>query len=237
MKFLKKKKLTVMIAAGLAGVSLSSVGFAGWVINAQTEANGNVTVKFGEVTNNSYEAKINDTDLPNLNLSFDCKKEGKGDNKEIVGSGPNEKLDLTFSFTIKGTSGNQSGDQVFANVPNFNVKFESTLLSDLITANLIQSPHVIGGDGTLIDLSKNEVKSTAAADMYATYSYTKTYSVAEGIRVGVIYHFAWGSQFEYKNPQDCTLAKAQKGLTDLREKTNSNLTNNLLKITITPVLG
>lgn len=237
MKFLKKKKLTIMIAAGLAGVSLSSVGFAGWVINAQTEMKENVNVNFGQVTNNSYIAHISDSDTKALNLSFDCKVAGKGANNEIFGDKPNEVLTVMFSFTIKNNGSQQPGAEVYAKVPNFNVKFESTLFSELITANLVQSPHEIGGDGAIIDLSEAEVKSTETADMHATYSYKKTYSGTDGIKVAVVYNFAWGSQFEYKNPQDCTLANAQAGLKTLQEKTNDNLTNNILKITITPVLG
>lgn len=236
MKFLKKKKLVVMVAAGLAGISLGSVGFAGWVINATTVANPNVSVKFGDVTNNSYVAQISDSDPKALNLSFDSRVEGKGENNKIVGGAANEVLDVSFSFTIKNSSSKQPGDKVFAAVPNFNVKFESTLLSGLITANLIQSPHEIGGDGTLINLSKNEVASSATADMHATYSYTKTHDVNDGIKVFVKYHFARGSQFEYKNPQDCTVANAEAGLATLKEKTKDNLSS-ALNITITPVLA
>ncbi len=236
MKFLKKKKLVVMVAAGLAGISLGSVGFAGWVINATTVANPNVTVKFGDVTNNLYAAQISDTDEKKLNLSFDCRVEGKGENNEIVGNGKNEVLDVSFAFTIKNNGNTQTGAEVYAAVPNFNVKFESALLSDLITANLIQSPHEIAGDGALINLSTTDVTSSATADMHATYSYTKQHDINDGIKVFVKYHFAWGSQFEYKNPQDCTVAKAEAGLATLKEKTKDNLSS-VLNITITPVLA
>lgn len=236
MKFLRKKKLVVMVAAGLAGISLGSVGFAGWVINATTVANHNASVKFGDVTNNSYFAQISDTDPKALNLSFDSRVKGKGENNKIVGDAANEVLNVSFSFTIKNSSSKQPGDKVFAAVPNFNVKFESTLLSGLITANLIQSPHEIGGDGALINLSKTKVVSSVTADMHATYSYTKTHDVNDGIKVLVEYHFAWGSQFEYKNPQDCTVANAEAGLATLKEKTKDNLSS-VLNITITPVLA
>lgn len=237
MKFLKKKKLVVMVAAGLAGISLGSVGFAGWVINATGVANQNVNVSFGSVTNNSYEAKLK-TEAEGAiteTLVFDCKTKGAGTNG-IIGNGTNEKLDVKFSFTIKNMGTAQTGEQIFASVPTFTVKFESELIKSLVDAKLVQSPVAIGVD-TPVSLAKGSgaSKTTTTDTDKTTYRYEVSHGSGE-ILVTCVYHFAWGEAFEYVNPQECAIDKAKKGLTKFKTLTDGK-NNPELNIVITPVLA
>lgn len=237
MKFLKKKKLTVMIAAGLAGVSLGSVGFAGWVINATGVANQNVNVSFGSVTNNSYEAKLKtkaEGAITETNLVFDCAKVGAGTNG-IIGEGNTEKLDVKFSFTIKNMGETQNGDQIFASVPTFTVKFESDLIKSLVDAKLVQSPVAIGTDTSVsLAAGSDQKKTDTSGTDKTTYQYTISHGQTE-ILVACVYHFAWGEAFDYVNPQECAINKAKAGLTQFKNLSNGQ-TDPKLNIKITPVL-
>lgn len=236
MKFLKKKKLTVMIAAGLAGISLGSVGFAGWVINATTSKNQNVDVTFGSVTSNSYaaELKTGAGTTTETSLVFDCIKEGPGANG-IVGDGQKEILDVKFSFTVKNTVQVQNGNQIFANVPTFTVKFESELIKQLVDKNLVQSPLAIGTDVSVSLAEGSAASKTTTTDTdKTTYQYLVSYT-DDGITVACVYHFAWGYAFEYTNPQECAIAKATAGLKEFKTITNGQ-TDPKLNIVITPVL-
>ncbi len=235
MKFLKKKKLTVMIAAGLAGVSLSSVGFAGWVINAQTEASKDVTITFGKVTDNAYSAELSaPTDLE---LKFDCKVKGKSKN-DIQGDGTFEDLHIGFTFKIfKSSDPKEAGVEVYKKVENATIEFispEGSPFADLVTGNFICSPITLGTP-TNISLASTAATETAGAGANTKTKYTVKYAVG-CISVDCEYTFAWGSNFGGVNPQDMTdNGEAQKQLAAFH-KIAEGKTGKLLNIKITPVL-
>lgn len=228
MKFLKKKKLTVMIAAGLAGISLSSVGFAGWVINAQTKANDNITVKFGTVTNSSYKAEIlkGDAGLSELNLAFDSNKDGFGTNN-VKGDGKKEDLDFKIVFKIYKVGDNMPGQEIFdAGLTSFNMVFSNyATLNSLISAdgmNLINSPIKFSDTPLNISLAKDDASRNVNNADGTSATYTVEYTT-EGFKVTCAYKFAWGTQFGKLNPLDCVDPDNQKaGLEKLQALTATN---------------
>lgn len=239
MKFLKKKKLTVMIAAGLAGVSLGSIGFAGWVINAQTEANPNVNVTFGAVSDNSYEAKL-DENASKLKLAFDSNK-AIGTNG-MTGEADKEILDVTIKFKIQKTnSTNTPGSTIFnAGLKSFKVTYSNyDLLNNLITTggedsmNLINSP-VDFSEQTISLEDKNSSSNVNDTTKKTFFICTVGHDTVNGINVTMQYHFAWGEIFGRANPMECAVAKNQtKGLRKLSELTAGKTV--ILGIKITPV--
>ncbi len=239
MKFLKKKKLTVMVAAGLAGVSLSSVGFAGWVINAQTGDTGNVNVTFGDVTNRSYKATLDGTS--DLNLAFDS--DGTTGTNDVVGSGDKQDLTCTIKFQITNTLATAAaGADIFnQGLKSFTVAFSDySVMSSLITTdnklNLINSPvdltktYTISLEaGNTTSNVKDETKKTEA-------KYEVVHNAVGGINVTCTYTFGWGSTFGYVNPLKCSDKKNQiDGLTKLSELTKNQTVK--LGIIITPVFS
>lgn len=240
MKFIKKKKLTVMIAAGLAGVSLSSVGFAGWVIDAQTKANNNITVTFGTVKNSSYKAEIlTGTGNSDLNLAFDSNKDGVGTNN-VRGDGNNEDLEFSIVFKIYKEGGTMSGDQIYADgLTSFDMVFSNyATLNSLISTdgmNLINSPIAFSDTPLNISLAKNDTSRNVSNANGTTATYTVKYDTNTGMKVTCAYKFTWGEQFGAKNPLDCADAKKQKeGLEKLKALTATNPIT--LGVEITPKL-
>lgn len=237
MKFLKKKKLTVMIAAGLAGVSLSSVGFAGWVINAQTEANGNVDVTFGDVSNRSYTATL-DTAQSKLKLAFDSN--GTAGTNDVTGSGNNEILTCVVKFKITNTLKVTAGEDIYKEgMTGFTVAFSNyNVLSSLIAAdnnlNLINAPvdltktyNVSLDPASVSSNAKDETKKTEV-------KYEVVNDASNGIAVTCTYTFGWGSTFGYVNPLQCVNKDDQiNGLKKLSALTKDNTVT--LGIKITPV--
>lgn len=237
MKFLMKKKLTVMIAAGLAGISLSSVGFAGWVINAQTSDSNNVTVTFGTVTNSSYKAEIlTGAGNSDLNLAFDSNKDGFGTNN-VKGDGKNEDLDFSIVFKIYKVGGTMSGQEIFdAGLTSFDMVFSNySTLKSLINAdgkNLINSPITFSETPLNISLAKDDSSRNVQNDDGTSATYTVEY-ITEGFKVTCAYKFAWGTQFGKVNPLDCVDATMQKeGLEKLQALTTTNPVT--LGVEITP---
>ena len=239
MKFLRKKKLVVMVAAGLAGISLGSVGFAGWVIDAQTKANNNITVTFGTVKHSSYKAEIlTGTGNSELNLAFDSNKDGVGTNN-VRGDGSKEDLDFKIVFKIYKEGGNMSADEIYADgLTSFDMVFSNyATLNSLINAggmNLINSPITFSDTPLNISLAKDDASRNVDNANGTKATYTVEY-IAEGFKVTCAYKFAWGTKFGKLNPLDCENATDQKeGLEKLKELTATNPVT--LGVEITPKL-
>lgn len=235
MKFLKKKKLVVMVAAGLAGISLGSVGFAGWVINAQTAYSGNVAVTFGDVSNRSYSATL-ETDS-DLNLAFDS--DGTVGTNDVTGSGENEKLTCVVKFRISNSSKSNGAEIYNEGMKSFKVEFSNySVLSSLITTtnnlNLINSP-VDFTKAYTVSLDPNNTSSNAKDETKKTeVKYKVENQAVDGIVVTCTYTFGWGSTFGYVNPLRCVDKDNQaKGLAKLTELTKDQTVT--LGIKITPV--
>lgn len=240
MKVLKKKKLTVMIAAGLAGVSLSSVGFAGWVINATTAVEKNdVNVEFGDVSNNAFTASLKEGG--DYSLTFDCKRL-KNDTNDIQGSADKlENLDISFTFNINKTNSGISGAEVFAKVEKAEIVFsapENSPMSTLVAQNYICTPLVLGSKNEISLVDNTTTNNNTDSNTGTSAKYEVKHDVTTGgINVICTYKFAWGSAFEYKNPQDIDKTKnPQSTLKAFNEIVKDKLKGNFLNIKITPIL-
>lgn len=241
MKFLKKKKLTVMIAAGLAGVSLSSVGFAGWVINAQTEAKKNINVSFGSVGNSSYLAEIlTGEGESDLKLAFDSNKAGLGTNN-VRGDGNKEHLTFKVVFKIFKKDSSMSGQDVYNDgLTSFDIVFSNySTLNTLVSSNgknLIKSPVVFSDKALNIPLTEGASSKNVDNGDGSKATYDVTYDLTAGMKVTLTYTFAWGDQFGGKNPLDCVDATKQKeGLEEFKKVTTESSVQ--LGIKITPKLA
>lgn len=240
MKFIKKKKLVVMVVAGLAGISLGSVGFAGWVINATTAIEKNdVNVEFGDVSSNAFTASL--IEGGDYNLKFDCSRE-KNLTNDIQGSADNlEDLQIKFSFRINKTDSGTTGDEVFKKVEKAEVVFDAPKNSPILTLveqNYICTPLVLGAKNE-ISLAKDPATTENSDQITKTsVKYTVSYDASnQGIKVECTYDFSWGSVFEHKNPQDMEKTKdPQSKLKAFNDIVKDKLTGNFLNIKITPIL-
>ena len=101
MKKRQKSKMTMLIVGGLAAVSLVSVGFASWVINDITEANTQVTINVGTVSNNTLKAEVlTEQDGKDLTLRFDNVAVPDG---QFLQNVDGKVQDLTFKIPVKIT--------------------------------------------------------------------------------------------------------------------------------------
>lgn len=237
MKFLKKKKLIVMVAAGLSGISLGSVGFAGWVINATTAMEDqNVSVSFGDVTSRSYKAELV-TAGTDLNLAFDS--DGVAGTNGVVGSGQAEDLTFAIKFKITNMEKQTAGPEMFTNgMKSFSVEFSKyDVINSLITAgemNLINSPVDLTQKQTISLANGNTSDNVSDTTKKTSATYKIEHEAVNGIIVTCTYTFGWGSTFSYVNPLQCENATNQTaGLKKLNELTTGKKVE--LGVKITPI--
>ena len=204
------KKKTGIIVLGLAALSLGTIGFSSWIINAVNgEANSEVNVTVGDVVDRRLTIdNLNKTDT---NLNFDVKSGTVGGNVIVAGTdGKDEDLSFAFSFDLWGASQTIFDAAIEGKV--FKVSFASSELSDLVSSKAICSPITIGGTKYPEDAIKFAVV-TDQTDKYdgtnesntsavrLKYSMTKIETSGKyGFNVSMTYSFTWGKAFGFINP-------------------------------------
>ena len=205
------KKKTGIIVLGLAALSLGTIGFSSWIINAVNgEANSEVNVTVGDVVDRRLTIdNLNKTDT---NLNFDVKSGTVGGNVIVAGTdGKDEDLSFAFSFDLWGAS--QTIFDAAIEGKGFKVSFISSDLSSLVSSKAICSPIAIGGTKYHEDAITDFAVATGQ-DNYETgegntsavrlkYSMTKIDGSGTGkygFNVSMTYSFTWGEAFGFKNP-------------------------------------
>lgn len=252
---MKKYKKLPLILGSLAGVSLFTAGFAGWVIvnNQGTVADGLVDITVGEVVDKRLTATISEIES---NIVFDSNKDG-GDNG-FNGTGANE--DLVFGATVKVvfTDTNNVASSIGSILNGF--KFEAELTGDKVTdfqnclkSNYIVSPFEEFNSGTVTkttyelttaitdyDQNKqiNNSYETGNKPVLRNFDYS-TDSVKKEATLKFKFGFNWGSVFKNVNPCETVWDETNtldKGLEALKVLYGLNGANDLLKLTITPIV-
>ena len=210
------KKKTGIIVLGLAALSLGTIGFSSWIINAiNGVANSVVNVTVGDVVDKSLT--IDNVNTTNSDLNFDvAPKTAGGGVIEAGEDGKAEDLFFVFSFDLYGTS--KANFEAAIQGKRFKVSFTSTELKELVDSKAICSPITITTDGTKY---YEEAITTFAAVTDKTVSYEEgegntsvarlKYSMTEinqtgkyGFTVSMTYSFSWGKAFGFENPVKLT---------------------------------
>jgi len=206
----KRNKIIMWGLIATASISLASVGFASFVINTMTPGTvDNITVKVGEVVDNTLTTKIEEASV--LSVSFD--HDGNGTN---FGNGDNKTQDL--SFGIKTTFTAPTGVKIASLLKG--VEFSFTIGEDLKSligttdeTKYIKSPSFIGADNkstigftwsdsnyltekTLNPDKKDQFKvdiADSADGTSNTITFTTTFT------------FEWGKAFLNTNPASTTI--------------------------------
>lgn len=206
------KKKTGIVVLGLAALSLGTIGFSSWIINAiNGKADSVVNVTVGDVVDKSLTIDSVNTTDPDLN--FDVKSGTVGGNVIVAGTdGKDEDLSFTFSFDLWGPS--QTIFEAAIVDKGFKVSFTSSDLSSLVSSKAICSPIAIGGT-EYEDAIENFAAVTDQTDKYDGTNESNTsavrlkYSMTKidgsgtgkyGFNVSMTYSFTWGKAFGFKNP-------------------------------------
>ena len=207
------KKKTGIIVLGLAALSLGTIGFSSWIINAiNGEASSEVNVTVGDVVDNSLT--IDNVTTTDSKLNFDAKKGVSG---EVISADPNgEDEDLTFEFSFSIHAATEkiynaaiSNKKVYLSFDSTNTEFKN-----VVKEKHILSPFAIDGatyeEKGITSLATNteSEKSVTYTDPSGASKITRlTYLIedytAGGMRgktVTLTYSFAWGEVFKFENP-------------------------------------
>lgn len=195
MKFRNNNKKLITVLA-LSTISIATIGFSAWAI---TEISGidneQVTVGFGDVTQNSLKAELTADGNTDRNLKFDCIQNSKG---KITGT---ENLeDMEFSIKYKVTIG---GDTNFAGV-----KYSITDSFDTICDDYVVRPYTkTAFNFTNVTASKTWYLTTASGEYTETDpgvgKYLQKHIVehtASVVTITSTFRFQWGTKFGGLNP-------------------------------------
>jgi hypothetical protein len=235
----KKSKVVLFSLLGVALLSLTGVGIAGWVITGITSATtGNIAVTVGSTTDKRI--KVTATNVTDATLQFDAQNDDTT-GPIIAATGSAEDLSFAFTFSVSGIS----------NMGGFTLGYSEDSLTDngasqlhtAVSANYIVSP--IAATGT----TSATLPATVAVDAAVTVtavggtltSKVTAYTAPSGTDTGtatisVNGTFAWGTAFGSQNPcliasnaTEETINAYKTGLTAL-----AALNAKKLYITITP---
>lgn len=202
MNKLNKGKLIGVVAASLSAVSLMGVGFASWVIKGETpDTTGDISVTVANVEDNRI---IVEDATPTGGLVFEA---AEGDNLGDIrtkSESPAPVLNFKVVYTVKLGKG----------LSDFNIKAKWTLgtetasvaLGTAITNHYLDSPLMTtedvsvstkDGHGTVYTPGANNKTST---NIYSTSNPISDVDGFSVYSVETVFHFAWGSKTENKNP-------------------------------------
>ena len=254
---MKKYNKLPLILGALAGISLLSAGFAGWIVTGATatEASGFVNISVGSVTDNRIKATLVSSEA---DLQFDAKK---GASNGQLQASQDAKEDMEIGGQVK-VEFNTPGDTNIGDVLKgfrFDVEYTNPETNKLKTAiasdKFIESPFDSLNGGT-IDKENFSIKfdnfTTSQPEKRENWvapsdSYLKTYykySIAEGSKSATLdfkFGFRWGETFGNVNPVNTdingstTIENIVKNLNSL--KTALDNEKNLLTIKVTPEIN
>ena len=206
MKKRQKSKMTMLIVGGLAAVSLVSVGFASWVINDITEANTQVTINVGTVSNNTLKAEVlTEQDGKDLTLRFDNVANPTGN---FLSNGDGKTEDLTFTIPVK-IAGNLSKlntiDFTFTGTLATTAGLYGTAGNESTNEYLV-APWVTISDAKKISYTYGS-KSLNPADTKRVVA-SDPVVVGNEVTVTFTFKFQWGRAFNSVNPGKVTISES-----------------------------
>lgn len=231
MKKIRNTKKIIGVVAGLAAVSVATVGFSSWVISANsTSANTSISVSVGDLVDNRFTASISgvSTDA----LCFDANST-TGGVTGLSGSANNENMSFGFALTL------ESSQKLSGIVKTIWLDFDtettgfSALCNDTYLCTPVSftgsssSPLITWGSGTLAytdaggftnvnfaSVSKTTYYWSSASSAgtaktdYTSVAISQTYTDntdgSSKLVLDFILGFGWGSAFDYKNPVAAT---------------------------------
>lgn len=239
-KFKNKKGITLAVA-GLAALSIITVGFSGWVISASVNnVSQNVTVSVGDVEDNSVTlAIVNDYNTEaldkDLKVAFDDDGVAVPGNPVQPKTSGTSNEDMVFSFQFTMTAGNESA---FGNIDYATISIASTNLYDLTNANVIVSPISIDSSGNgSVKIWDSSIDNDSTSATGLNVSVVETSATVK--TVTITYTFSWGSAVGSDNPTQMkseTFNSTGKNAMALLDAANSTNTPTIA-ITVTPVLA
>lgn len=201
MNKLNKGKLIGVVAASLSAVSLMGVGFASWVIKGTTPGTtGDISVTVANIEDNRIFVEGARADG---NLVFEAAKGDTLGDIQTKPESPVPVLNFKVVYTVKLGKG----------LSDFNINAKWTLGNDTasaalgtaITNNYLASPLSTSDTPVSTSVGYGTVYSDDADNKTHTNIYSKSTkgSDANGFSVysvDTVFHFAWGTKTETKNP-------------------------------------
>lgn len=201
MNKLNKGKLVGVVAASLSAVSLMGVGFAAWIINGTTSGTtGDISVTVAAIEDNRII--VEDAKAVG-NLVFEAASEDTSGTIQTKPNSPAPVLNFKVTYTVKLGKG----------LSDFNINAKWTLgtdsasiaLGQAITNGYLASP-LSSSD---VPVSTKTGQGTAYTPDMDNKTHENIFSTATDAsveddfsvyNVETVFHFAWGSKTENKNP-------------------------------------
>ncbi len=200
-KFNNKKNITLLVG-GLAALSVLSVGFSGWVIQAtNASTTSNVSVTIGDVVDKRLTFKVDDTHTPAaLKFDHDGYQGGSDYYLSSETNTSNENLVTSLKFTITGESSTVIDDCLAGGIK---ITYSSTDIDNLITNGVIVSPVLSGDTGLTIAWAG----TNTAGSIGGGYNVSVTGEKGTGnyeYTVTVTLTYSWGTSVNNANPSRIT---------------------------------
>ena len=195
---MKKSKQLPLILGLLSAVSLGTVGFSAWVINATTSnaATGDITVQVGDLQDDRILITSATLSSGNNSVNFDAPQQAVPDSifKEVG----TEDLDFAFTLVIDSANPLVSGGSFVPTMPSFVFSFGSN--SALAAASTLIEAPTTDQDGIKLDKAGKTENYTSTSAPKIAYSAAKLTNGDKTATIDFTCHFRWGSKFNYKNP-------------------------------------
>ena len=201
MNKMTKVKILTGSLFGLAAVSLVGVAFSSWVIQGTNEvAFEGFNVSVSDVSDKRLVISAITSD--DQDIVFDAKE--NDNTPPIVWDGTDNKEDLTFNFSFT-ISDVLDGQGKFKKDVGVNIKWDNLpAYSNLIRDNYITAPQRDGNALTDSNASLFECKTGTPipSDEGNGLTFKASGEGSTDLQVTAAYSFAWGIEFEGKNPSE-----------------------------------
>ena len=209
-KFNNKKTISLTVA-GLAALSVVTVGFSGWIIGAgESSDDAEVSIAVGDVTDNSLGLAIGEGN--ELALAFDADALATDTAGYIKYANEGDRTDMSFTANIIVSASSMAA--LNAKFKGLTIAFaDSTILGPVITANAIATPVELGSSITILNSLSGNLSDAVTVNSTAVYNSDPTAyhwkavvatNSATSLKVALTMNFSWGSALNYKDPQYLT---------------------------------
>lgn len=225
MKKLRNKKKTIAVIAALAGLSVASVGFASWVIQAtrQTQTTGNITVTAATVVDKGFTLTAT-ANSSNNSIRFDGKSGDANYDSSDNGGGADLDFEVDISLTATDTT-TTAGFDALANT-TISVSFTSSTLAEWVSGGYITTPIGFGSSVSLgTPATALSVSNVAISSAWTSTSPTRSATYK--------FTFGWGSLFGGSNPSSITSLSSDQ-LTGLKAIAGTTINDFTVTVTVTP---
>ena len=207
-KFNNKKNIS-MLLAGLAAISIASVGFSAWIISGSTPVTTSVSVEVGDVIDRRITLAIATGDTyEDLNIKFEC---DGAENNPIQSSG-DARQDMQFTIVFTMYANDSSAFSTAGGWSGVTLTFATKNLYALTNGNVVVAPFTVAQDGSSTVKLLSSIESSGSSGKETFVSVSGTGTSTDPYKCTVQFNFTWGTAVKGKNPTQITSTEIDTGV-------------------------